>query len=826
MTTKLAGTMAAALVAGAATAATVSNLTSSDDSRNAYSTNNKWSGGVAPANDSSKTYDFVVKNGYGLWIPENSNAMTFGGASLQMGDGTTKGSISYKGERRFLTFPDWRLYGGSFGQANNAWHGLAGNATVYSTAADPFVISTKGEFDTYFHVTLTGDETSAIRINAGKGNFPIYPSADQSGTYSGSWILGTNVYFRPLKEPSQKPSGAVCNNTTSRQVFGKQLSTLNPRALVLYPGANIRAEFSSGGATYDAADNRGIWLEAENDTVTYTMVNAHQHNMGWPIAGKGTLRLVNSGTFYLKAKCGVALKAASASTPVVLCDGAEITETGALEILNGGALTLNAVTDRITVNNPKLKDPTIVFAATENGTDAAQLRLAGNLDVTGKICLTLSAAPNLSADIPVLVIDKDEERVFASDDFVSQTPNVRQILVSRNGDGDQVVSLRVVPYVYSRKNVDWRRQLNNGTHWSDGKIPADSSMTYVIWDGTFVTGYADKTTVSVPGHWVLNASANYMCKEEKMTFEHLLMLNDSMIHTGQEATWTMTWAGDAVICTTLGHAAKFQNNGMRAAIVSANISGSGAIKGSCKGAGKDSPYYLRFTGDNSNYVGTFAVSSSNASKDSPGYFEIRSETSLGGNPSVFAPDAFRLGSFVQLNPLEGPITIDDANRGVTLETNSVVNADTGKDVTIKTPVVFEGAFTKVGTGTFAFGAGGATFGTGAAIAVNAGALKAEGVNALKGAAVSFADGAVLAFDAAVGAVDLTTTTLSKAGEKYLVRIDGLQEETAIATFASAQAAADFVANAKTVKGSAHKGSLFADGATVKAGVSGLIIIVR
>lgn len=60
----------------------------------------------------------------------------------------------------------------------------------------------------------------------------------------------------------------------------------------------------------------------------------------------------------------------------------------------------------------------------------------------------------------------------------------------------------------------------------------------------------------------------------------------------------------------------------------------------------------------------------------------------------------------------------------------------------------------------------------------------------------------------------------------LVRVDELQNAAPIATFANAEAAADFVAHAKTVPSAGRSSLLFADGATVKAGSPGLTLILR
>ena len=106
----------ALIAASAASAATTSSITVADISsgRNAYSTDWKWSGGVSPANDSGRNFDFVVANGYDVFLPDTHVALTFGGNSVQFGasDFSSAGTLYIKGNNRWVTFPDLRLYKG------------------------------------------------------------------------------------------------------------------------------------------------------------------------------------------------------------------------------------------------------------------------------------------------------------------------------------------------------------------------------------------------------------------------------------------------------------------------------------------------------------------------------------------------------------------------------------------------------------------------------------------------------------------------------------------------------------------------------------------
>ena len=816
MTTKLAGTVLTALAAGVVTAATVSNLTSDDSGRNAYSTNSKWSGGKAPANDSTKAYDFVVANGYTLWIPENSNPMTFGGASLQLGNGTTKGNISYKGDKRYLTFPDVRLYGGWFGQANNNWHGIAGNATVYSTAEAPFVFSTKGAFDTYFYLKLTGGETSAIHIKASSSGSPFIPFADQSATYSGSWILGNNVYFRPQTNPGNRPSGVTGQNSTSAQLFGKPLTTFNPKALVLYPGVNFRGEITSGGMNFAATDNRGIWLEAEGGTVNYTMVNGRPHQMSWPITGKGTFRVNGDGNFHLYSSCTVPIKADGSATKIYLRPGASAT---------GGYSN--------TAGRP------IYALFSPNGGTLKTVRVGGTIPEGQKLALGFTAQTNVTkvTDIPLVVIDKNVSRTLTEDDFDPwgvpdyQIVNADRVVFSTNAQGETVVSVRLFPYVTSKTNP----RLNDGSTWENGQVPSSGHNYYVIAGTEFRTGYgeSDDNIRTAPGdRWVFGKGSTYVIKETKITFPFGRLLGGNSFRCGQSINKAWELAGTVDLRQLFGDHVVLAGDGVRDFTVSAKLSGNGAIW--AQGQSRSyhwgdqnipvCPHNLIYSGDNSGFKGTFFATNTSFVAGYPLQLKAASEKNFGGNPEKFSAEAWKLGHGVVFMPT-ADVTFDDANRGVTFLSGSSVNT-AGGDFTVKTPVVFGGTFTKSGAGTFAFGEGGVTCKSGTAIAVEAGTLALTGPDALKGAAVSLADGVTLAFDASKGPIDLATTTLSKAGDKYSVRIDGLAENLVLAHCASAEQAAALVASVKTIRGTGYKGQLVADGEDVKVVIPGLTVVVK
>ena len=793
----------------AASAATTSLITVADSKsgRIAYSTNGWWTGGVAPANDSGRNYDFVIADGYDVFLPETHVALTFGGNSVQFGasDFSSAGTLYIKGNNRWVTFPDLRLYKGLFRSAQNGWVGFAGNATVYSTAEDPFNFLMKLDYDSYFNLVFTGGDTSAVKFSGeSTKKCPIFLYADQSATYSGSWIVGENVEIRPSYNASY---GSI---RTSAQVFGKAPATFNPKGIVLQSGATLRYE--AAGRTFLASDNRGLWLDAEGSSATYVLINGANHAFGWPIGGAGTFQLIGNGAFYLSSECAVPLS---------------VTQLVSLHLLSGAA-----VTNGLSSVNPVAATVTV----SADGTSSTPIRLGGTFDVPGPIAVALSQIPSVVAttDIPVFVIDNASASQFTEADFDpwgvagAQTANADSIIFSTDASGDTVVSVRVFPFARSNASAGAIVTMDNSGQWTPAGIPS-AGGNYIVWNNNLRTGGADlQNPYNVQGgRFVLfNPSGatyyDYQSKHYGTVFPFLRLLDDTGFVPGHSrADMTLALGGRVDVRTSRSKYARLCATATNTRL-DATLSGRGNLL--------LFPYnglFLEMAGDASAFVGR--VIASNYLDAATSTLKASSEANFGGNPETFAEDAWHLCANVTFAPT-ADVVFDDANRGVTLADGSSVDTTSG-DFMVETPIVIAGAFAKNGDGTFAYGAGGASA-SGAAISVNGGTLKVQHADGLKGASVSFADGAMLAVD--VGperpVLDLSTTTLSKAGAQYLVRIDRAANDDgtprAIMTFADAASAEAFVANAKTVSGTGAKGSLTADGATVKCGISPFVLVVR
>lgn len=832
--------MSAALDARAATSYLVSGANSRQDS---FYTASRWSPAVAPnnadgsANADGAATDFAVTDGLQLRPPESNVEYSFGGHSLTLGavDFSSAGHFGIKGNR-YMKFADIRLRKGSIQQHSNGWSGLAGGATVYSPASDPFVFRLKGKYDNYVNFTFTGGETTAIRFELidGEVGKNVYCQADQSATYSGSWIIGTNVCFYAYKNSNYG------GNSTAAMQFGKNLETFNPEALVMEDGSRLRYEIGNP-RTFPASANRG--LTVRDGVASYQLVNGFSHDFGWPIAGPGTLRITGAGTFNLRASCGAKLAIDGAASRFVLCSGASVGSSGGLSLPEGYVLSLEGSGDSVTVHNLVATNLMLKFPVSADGTAHARLRLAGDLNLSGVTGIGFSQVPNVSAatDLPVIVIDSAVTREFTAADFSPfalsgcQIPNATGVKVERDSEtGDQIVSICLVPYIKTRLPVGSKNWgYFEAWAWGDGSSVAPAvgdGNNYLTWD-TYIGANAEGESLTVPGESIIlynpsKTGFGMYLRHKKTTFNRLLALDRTMLwaysyYTGTAPTKGQPHevAGNVEVQTTSG--SEFSFIAARSQIdVSATITGSGTIRARSTSKTYTPESRVTLSGENTGYSGAVHAYNDVDVVGNTCALSISSEENLGGNPLVFAPDALLLGYGCVFAP-SAAVTIDDANRGVTFaattNTSSTVltgpKLDLAYDFTVKTPVVFEeGAFTKTNSGTFAWGKGGATVASGAALSVAGGAVKPQGFSAVGAMALSFSGDGAIAFDFPLAGgdtraecgVDMRSAALSHGEGGLPVRLDFDADAGAaafhtcvvpLAAFADASSALAFVDDA-------------------------------
>ena len=162
----------------------------------------------------------------------------------------------------------------------------------------------------------------------------------------------------------------------------------------------------------------------------------------------------------------------------------------------------------------------------------------------------------------------------------------------------------------------------------------------------------------------------------------------------------------------------------------------------------------RIAGDNSGFSGKFIFQLSEAVNRGEAYatgVEILSANALGGARDSFTPDAVEIKSWNGLVTVDSDITLNAANCGILMQTNSFFEVPAGRVLTVAEPIRLTGGFFKKGAGTLAL-TGGFTFGSdgtaaadgkNSALAVKEGVLRVTQASDLASLDVSMADGTTL-----------------------------------------------------------------------------------
>jgi len=217
--------------------------------------------------------------------------------------------------------------------------------------------------------------------------------------------------------------------------------------------------------------------------------------------------------------------------------------------------------------------------------------------------------------------------------------------------------------------------------------------------------------------------------------------------------------------------------------LSGNLTGQGLIQ--FRGENTSTPRLgpnWRIEGDNSDFMGKFVFMISQALNGGEAYatgVEISNANALGGARDSFTPDAVEIKSWNGLVTVGSDITLNAANSGILMQTNSFFEVPANRVLTVAEPVRMTGGFFKKGAGTLAL-TGGFTFGadgTASADGVNSvltvkeGILRVTQANNLEDIDVSMSGGTTIEL---AGTTTATFRSLSAAGVlKVVVDCTGL-----------------------------------------------------
>ena len=176
-------------------------------------------------------------------------------------------------------------------------------------------------------------------------------------------------------------------------------------------------------------------------------------------------------------------------------------------------------------------------------------------------------------------------------------------------------------------------------------------------------------------------------------------------------------------------------------------------------------------GDNSGFSGKFVFRISEAMSQGEACatgVEITNANALGGARDSFTPNAVEIKSWNGLVTVGSDITLNAANSGILMQTNSFFEVPANRVLTVAEPIRMTGGFFKKGAGTlaltggFSFGADGNAVadGVNSALTVKDGILRVTQANDLADIDVSMANGTTIEL---AGTTTATFRSLSAAG---------------------------------------------------------------
>jgi len=326
---------------------------------------------------------------------------------------------------------------------------------------------------------------------------------------------------------------------------------------------------------------------------------------------------------------------------------------------------------------------------------------------------------------------------------------------------------------------DW----NAANMWQSGAVPTagndyviDKTYSWVYFDihngsDEFKGGSLSITCPSVE----LNAEGRFI----RLTVKNLTLGSGSTLATKTTASYSSyphgLWlTGTPLIDGTLrvNHEVKSANKYF-GGYLSGNLSGLGRVelRGDTISSTKIAGPNWRIDGDNSAFKGKFVFLITEAMSGGESFatgVEIKNANALGGARDSFTPDAVEIKSWNGLVTVDNDITLNAANSGILMQTNSFFEVPANRILTVAEPIRLTGGFFKKGAGTlaltggFSFGADGNAVADGdnSALAVKEGVLRVTSASDLADLDVYMAAGTMLEL---VGTTTATFRSLRAAG---------------------------------------------------------------
>ena len=448
--------------------------------------------------------------------------------------------------------------------------------------------------------------------------------------------------------------------------------------------------------------------------------------------------------------------------------------------------------DSFEIGDLTLAGGTISFAPVGSGTNthAAVLAVTNSLVLSSPVTIAypagaaaFRAAPldDLAAAVTVLTLPVGKGTLSASDFTLSieAQPDVcgalphSPYLAVRTVDGlqrlvvayDQPVVVQTFPD-YSNNGGSSFLEANKG-RWSDGQLPGPGKHYFVPANVQLMT----VNNVPFTGESLTVRGTLAICAQ-RFTVTAISFVGGAVIYE-----YSSNPVLDGPVTTYGTDAVRVRPSPGNTLTFTGELSGTAPFRllyYEANGVGRNTG--VRFSHDNTSYVGKFDFAVANTSGLSSDYadgntsikLQVADQRELGGPLPAFAYDALTLNSRMGVEAVDS-LVFDEPTRGLYVYTSGRVDVPAGKQLAFAQPITWRGSLMKYGAGTLAFGGVSAprfyyqsafhdtpmpTADKIMRTTVLEGGVKALTTNALDGCELEICSGASLVLDAAPTNADL------------------------------------------------------------------------
>lgn len=695
---------ATAIVAMAANSAfaTTYNMTSSySDKDTAWGSAAAWDDGsgnhpsAAPSSADATGTEFCVNDG--LIIRTTAAKALYG--TICIGDDTTEGTVYNKitGDK-FTTYVDGLVIkSGAYEPVNSNASAkracIGGRIVVASAEGSPFAFERKGNSNGLgflIAADIEGDAGTGFEFKgSGRYNSVMTLTGDNSAylgqiKVSGTYTSGYTDTTLIVDGSATALGGAPVSAKQDAVLFSFQnsarlvLTNLAENAVVGSANRGIQASFT-GSTERDA-----FYLDVASDIT-----------LASPLAGDAPIKKTGAGILTLAGSySSETLSVVEGAGGVVLASEEAIAGVGRVNAdLSIRSPSAAAFTARgVTFDGGRVE---IIMNAGNVGT----CQMDGDCTISSSpIALALETSDDIYgiSEAKMMTVPSSVKTV-TEDDFTFDAtllplglPRFAIEIRDEGGDVQGVYIVRRYPVVFRADANTDATFSTGGTTWSDGnKVMA--GRDYAITNGATIRATSNFDGESL----TLGDGATLTLKQNSQTIGDLFAYPGSTINNGKaNNAAALTLRGNLHVYGTWDSPVFVKDHASSAGTVLAGaLLGDGVLR-FARNTG--SAFHASITGDNSDFAGSIAVDTGNASWTME--LTVGSAASLGGDIASFNYRALKLGAGATLVPAE-TMTLAALNRGILVAGDAKIDVPDGVTLTVEEPITYSGSLVKVGTGT-------------------------------------------------------------------------------------------------------------------------------